>query len=70
MVQAHNAKEVRPRREGDQLWIQRGSVLGNKGAVPKIQGDGSTTKPNGIMNVAILDFDLAWVLYPIMLCWF
>ena len=30
-------------------------------SVPRMQGDRSTTEPSGIMKVAMLDFDLAWV---------
>ena len=33
-----------------------------KGSIVGMQGDdGSTTKPGGIMKVAMLDFHLAWV---------
>ena len=47
-----DTKGVRSRHEGVRFWATRG-------AVPGMQGNGSTTKPNGIMKVAILDFDLA-----------
>ncbi len=32
-----------------------------EGVYPGQQGDGSTTEPSGIMEVAMLGFDLAWV---------
>ena len=35
--------------------------MGNKGLVPNMQGNGSTTERGGIMEVAMLDFDLDWV---------
>ena len=39
----------------------RGLVLGSKGSIPKMQRDNSTIEPGGIMEVAMLRFDLAWV---------
>jgi hypothetical protein len=39
--------------------------MGNKGPVPMMQRDGSTTKLGGIMKMAMLGYDLAWVLYSI-----
>ena len=35
--------------------------MSDKGSVPKMQGDSSTTKLGGIMEVAMLGFDLASV---------
>ena len=32
-----------------------------RGSVPEIQGDNCTTEPDGIMEVAMLGFDLGWV---------
>ena len=29
--------------------------------IPRMQGDGSTTEPGGIMEVAMLGFGLAWI---------
>ena len=39
----------------------RGRLCVARGLIHKMQGDGSTTKPGGIMVVAMLGFDLAWV---------
>ena len=54
----------------------RGVIMGSKGVVSwdvglvlGIQGDGSIIELSGIMKVAMLGFDLAWVKYPTMLCW-
>jgi len=45
-----------------------------RGLVPRMQGDGSTSKSSGIMEVAVwLCISLLlglWVYYPTMLCWF
>ena len=57
------------RSQGGQLWVSRGLVMmstkgvdyGQQGLVPKMQGDGSSTEPGGIMEVTMLGFDLAWV---------
>ena len=35
--------------------------MGNKGSVPGMQGYGSTTEPGGIIKMAMVGFDLAWV---------
>jgi hypothetical protein len=51
------------------LWVQRGSVTGTKGVLlgqqggwyPGRKGTIYTTEPGGIMEVAMLGFDLAWV---------
>ena len=39
-------------------------------SVPRMQGNGSTTELGGIMEVTMLGFDLAWVQYLSILCWF
>jgi hypothetical protein len=37
-----------------------GSIMGTKGVSKGMQGEGSTTEPGGIMEVAMLGFHLAW----------
>ena len=56
VVQAHKS-------QGGQLHAQRGLIMG-------IKGNKSTFELGGIIEVAMWDFDLAWVLYPTMLCCF
>ena len=41
-----------PQNQGGQLWAARGWV-------PRMQGDGSTTEPGGILEVVMLGFDIA-----------
>ena len=53
---------MRTRGGGVRLWASRGSVLG-------MQGDGSTTKLDGIVKMTMLAFDLAWVYCATMLLW-
>ena len=53
-VQAHKAKGIGYGYKRSQFWAA--SRL-----VPGMQGDGSTTVPGGSMEVAMLDFDLAWI---------
>jgi hypothetical protein len=39
-------------------------------SIPRMQGGGSATELGGIMEVAMLGFDLGWGIMPTMLCWF
>ena len=48
----HEGVGSSPQNQGGQLWAAR--VL-----VPRMQGDGSTTEPGGILEVAMLGFDIA-----------
>jgi hypothetical protein len=36
------------------------SIMGNMGVGTQVQGNGSTTEQGGIMEVAMLGFDLDW----------
>ena len=53
-IQAHKAKKVGPQNQGGRFWATKGLVEG-------MQGDDSTTELGGIMEVAMLGFDLGWV---------
>jgi hypothetical protein len=65
----HKAKEL-----GSQSTNKVGSHAA-RGSVPRMQGDDFTSEPGGILEVTmwlctLFGFDLGWVWYPTMSCWF
>ena len=60
-IQARKANGIDYGYNGGQLWAQRALVLGNKGVDFRKLRDGSTIELGGIMEVAMLGFNLVWV---------
>ena len=51
----------RPTKPRSQLWVNMSQLWATRGLKLGMQGDGSATELRGIMEVAMLGFDLTWV---------